>query len=83
MTRAAQTPAWFDLPTVACKGRTSIMFDGSLRGDGTPQAKAVCNGCPHVDECRQYAHTHAIPYGVWGGEGPRSRWLTLKNQAAA
>ena len=81
MTRAAPTPAWFDLPTVACKGHTSTMFDGSLRGDGTPEAKAICATCPHTDECRRYARDHAMPYGVWGGEGPRSRWADIRDGA--
>ena len=82
MTRAATTPAWFDLPTIACKGHTSTMFDGADKGDGTDEAKAICARCPHADECRQYARDSAMPYGVWGGEGPRTRWRALREAAA-
>jgi WhiB family redox-sensing transcriptional regulator len=30
-------------------------------------AKAVCAGCPVVQQCREHALTVREPYGVWGG----------------
>ena len=31
------------------------------------QAKALCAGCPLIEECRQGALERAEPGGVWGG----------------
>jgi WhiB family redox-sensing transcriptional regulator len=32
------------------------------------EAKAVCAVCPVRRECREYADTHAIEFGVYGGK---------------
>lgn len=39
------------------------------------RAKAICNTCPVLRECRRHAMTVREPYGVWGGltEGERKR----------
>lgn len=31
------------------------------------QAKALCVGCPLIEECRDGALQRAEPWGVWGG----------------
>lgn len=31
-------------------------------------AERLCTGCPLLVECRTYARTYRIEYGVWGGE---------------
>lgn len=33
----------------------------------TRQAIALCETCPVIQECRNYAITHGETYGVWGG----------------
>lgn len=35
-------------------------------------AKKVCDTCPLLEQCRQYARTHRV-YGVWGGTLYRER----------
>lgn len=41
------------------------------------QAKSVCQTCPVVTECRNYALQTVEPYGIWGGlsEEERARIL--------
>ena len=40
---------------------------GPARRDRDAAAKAVCGGCPVLQECRRHALTVREPYGVWGG----------------
>lgn len=37
------------------------------------QAKDVCAGCPVRDACLNFAVTHSIEHGVWGGLGEEER----------
>jgi WhiB family redox-sensing transcriptional regulator len=43
-------------------------------------AKAICQDCPVVTECRDYALATSEPYGVWGGlsEGERALMLGVR-----
>jgi WhiB family redox-sensing transcriptional regulator len=41
---------------------------GSIR-----QAKKLCESCPVISECAEYAITAMEAYGVWGGLSPRER----------
>jgi WhiB family transcriptional regulator, redox-sensing transcriptional regulator len=49
-------------------GGTSIFFprSGSRRGGTEAPAKAVCEKCPVIRQCRQYAIDAAEPHGIWG-----------------
>jgi WhiB family transcriptional regulator, redox-sensing transcriptional regulator len=40
---------------------------GPARRRRTAAARAVCAGCPVIQECRQHALSVREPYGVWGG----------------
>ena len=71
-------PAWWHEPH-PCDGQVDVMFAPGARKDGTMAAKAICRTCPHIEPCRAHAHAVAEPYGVWGGEGPRTRFATLRN----
>jgi WhiB family redox-sensing transcriptional regulator len=31
------------------------------------KAKAICAGCPVLDDCRNYAIAAGEPVGIWGG----------------
>lgn len=71
----------------ACKGKTDLFFP-PLDMTGTERrlfyrtARAVCEGCPVLDECREYALTAPITfkrsetsgdlvaYGVFAGMSP-------------
>jgi WhiB family transcriptional regulator, redox-sensing transcriptional regulator len=41
---------------------------GSIR-----QAKKLCESCPVIKECGEYAIAAMEPYGVWGGLTPKER----------
>lgn len=43
------------------------------RGQPVHHAKAICNGCPVVDECLSYAERHHITHGIWGALSPEER----------
>lgn len=43
------------------------------RGESTRAAKRVCAGCLVAAECLDYALTHRIRFGVWGGLSERER----------
>lgn len=65
----------------ACRGADSAVFflpDGE-RGPSKRrrerQAKAFCNGCAVLEQCREFALSSQEPYGVWGGLTPREREL--------
>jgi WhiB family redox-sensing transcriptional regulator len=37
------------------------------------QAKAICHGCPVLEECRRHALRTREPYGIWGGLSEEER----------
>ena len=40
---------------------------------GVLEAKAICEGCPLIEECLEYAITNGENFGVWGGTSERER----------
>lgn len=52
------------------------------------KAKAVCFGCPVVDECLQYAFETNQVSGIWGGtteeerKSLRRKWLAARRRSA-
>jgi len=62
---------WTD--RAACKGRTDLFFVN--RGDTTQmnRAKAICNTCPVIDNCREYVIYNPERYGIWAGMTERDR----------
>ncbi|WP_127842517.1 WhiB family transcriptional regulator [Actinomyces wuliandei] len=57
----------------ACLGMDSAVFfhpdgeRGSSRRKRDDGAKAICQRCPVINECREHALRTHEPYGVWGG----------------
>ncbi|WP_194784693.1 WhiB family transcriptional regulator [Actinomyces haliotis] len=57
----------------ACRGMDSAAFfhpegeRGSSRRRRDEEAKAVCQTCPVIVDCRNHALATHEPYGVWGG----------------
>lgn len=75
----APDPDWRE--ESACYGMDQRLFFGTPGEDKgneagrIAEAKAVCAGCPVVEQCRDYAMTIREKYGVWGGltGGERAR----------
>jgi WhiB family transcriptional regulator, redox-sensing transcriptional regulator len=69
----------------ACRGMdVSIFFHppeerNRARQERIAQAKAICNNCLAINECRAHALQVREPYGVWGGlsEDERANLLGL------
>lgn len=38
-------------------------------------AEALCEGCPVLELCRDYAVEAQEPYGIWGGTRPKDRGI--------
>ncbi len=61
---------WF--AAAACAGHDTDLWHPS-KGETTPQAKAICGGCPVRDECLSFALAFDEQHGVWGGLSARER----------
>ena len=73
-----KTAAWDWQLRAYCRGvDPSIFFPSadSRRGWTEAHAMAVCEKCPVITQCRQYALDAAEPYGIWGGTTPHDRAL--------
>lgn len=46
------------------KERLDIFF---MKSRSSKEAVKICQGCPVLDRCYDYAVTAGIQYGVWGG----------------
>ena len=62
-----------------CKGKTQLFFPPmaerpQARVRRQRAAKALCDACPVVDECRQFARTNR-EYGYWAGESEEDRYV--------
>ena len=64
----------------ACRGTDlSVFFPGRAE-----PARQVCAGCPVRQPCLDYALSHAITHGIWGGLTERDRRpLRVHHTAAA
>lgn len=52
-------------------------------GVGVEVARRVCADCPVQELCLEYALTHRIDHGVWGGCSERERRRILKRRREA
>ncbi len=60
-----------------CKGLSSIFFSPAAerpqaRERREATARAVCDSCAVLDDCRNFARKHR-EYGFWGGESEEER----------
>lgn len=57
----------------ACKGFTDLFF--VQRGDTQAmlQAKAICNTCTVIDDCRNYVLYKPERFGIWAGMTEKER----------
>lgn len=70
----------------SCRGADSSLFfhtdneRGSARERRESRAKAICQTCPVLAQCRQHAMTVQEPYGIWGGMSESERDTILKSR---
>lgn len=56
----------------ACRGTDlQVFFPG--RGEPAEPARQICAACPVRQPCLDYALSHAITHGIWGGLTERDR----------
>ena len=56
----------------ACRGADlALFFPG--RGESADAARRICADCPVRQPCLDYALSHAITHGIWGGLAERDR----------
>ncbi len=60
------------------KEKQADFFASDARG--IKRAKKACEGCPILEPCLEYALTHNIEHGVWGGTSGRQRKEIHKQQ---
>ncbi len=66
----------------ACRGYDlDLFFPG--RGESAEPARQVCAACPVRQPCLDYALSHGITHGVWGGLAERERRGLRSGRAAA
>ncbi|WP_280406630.1 WhiB family transcriptional regulator [Nocardia carnea] len=72
----------------SCRGLESAVFfhpegeRGRARAARVRRAKQICDGCPVLDRCRNYALAVGEPYGVWGGMSEDERRTHAQRAAA-
>jgi transcription factor WhiB/Homeodomain-like domain-containing protein len=60
--------AWQDRGNCRGTGADSFFPDKGMSGHTqAAEAKAACAGCPVRGQCLDYALTHRVPFGIWGG----------------
>ncbi len=68
----------------ACRAQPPTVFfhpeaeRGPRRSHRDAVAKAVCQRCPVIAQCREYALHVEEPYGVWGGLSEEERQALLR-----
>jgi WhiB family transcriptional regulator, redox-sensing transcriptional regulator len=54
-----------------CGAGLDVFFPG--RGESAEPARRICASCPVRQPCLDYAISHSITYGIWGGLTERDR----------
>ena len=71
--RTPATPApagWRE--RAACRGADLLVFFPG-RGESAEPARRICAACPVRQPCLDYAISHGIVHGIWGGLAERDR----------
>ncbi|MDO5721537.1 MAG: WhiB family transcriptional regulator [Actinomycetaceae bacterium] len=72
----------------ACRNLDTELFfhpegeRGSTRRRRAAAAKAICQTCPVLNECREHALRVHEPYGVWGGMTEEERREIINRKRA-
>ena len=83
--RAATTPAPLSAgwrSRAACRGTDlAVFFPG--RGESAEPARQICAQCPVRQPCLEFALSHGIVHGIWGGLAERDRRALRTRHAVA
>jgi len=69
-----------------CRGENTELFflpynaRGEEKTQRIMQAKAICNGCPVIQECLDFALSTEETYGIWGGKSEEERHKILQTR---
>ena len=80
MTLAVDAPPWTPPEWMSngfCRGKTNLFFAPhaerpQTRARREAQARLICEQCPALEPCRDYARLNR-EYGFWGGESEQDR----------
>lgn len=64
--------------TASCNDSNADLFFSDEKSE-IMQAKQICNGCPLIQQCRDWAMVNEN-FGVWGGMSERERYLARGGQ---
>lgn len=74
MTCSEMDEEWFSHPGRNCRGvATSLFFTDTGNVTEASQAKAVCLGCPVLEQCMEYAVADPTITGIWGATTGKDR----------
>lgn len=80
--RRSLAGAW--MVRAACRGVPTAAFFPGADGRVEPEVRALCEGCPVREPCRDYALAGGILlYGYWGGLSERDRRKLRRARRAA
>ena len=71
------TPSWYS--DAECQKHDQDLFFPE-RGSSTVKAKAICNSCPVINECLEFAVERKERFGIWGGKSERERRAIRKER---
>jgi WhiB family redox-sensing transcriptional regulator len=82
-TSAQPVPPWTGWRNrAACRGSDlEVFFPG--RGESAEPARQICAGCPVRQPCLDYALSHGITHGIWGGLAERDRRVLRTHHVSA
>lgn len=66
-----RVPSQFENP-LCSEVDTELFFPEIGANDQAFNAKKICNRCPHITECFEWA-LHNERFGIWGGASERDR----------
>ena len=75
---AVERPDWQLGGACRTTADAAIFFPSPGDTEALRAAKAMCGGCPVVQECLEYALGNNERYGIWGGKSTRERLLMLR-----
>ena len=67
----AQLWAGWRYRAACCGANLEVFFPG--RGESAEPARQICARCPVRQPCLDYAISHGITHGIWGGLAERDR----------